>query len=284
MSKLVSKRIVNVELPALAKAILTLQRTLRNQELGTERQVEMITSEFLEAIASSFGYDFGINKELVAEISNYHLKGAVAVHAIDVLGPKGWVSPTTFQYLAPQIRQYIRRNVQGDQWNLVVSERLKVAIHNSINAAQSGEDKLPESLTAFDNPPHFRWDSGSPHLEFSRILLWTKDELLTPIAESVIAIHEAFHVPLFFKEVALESKDRDVDFIFFEQQDKTITGFYGRRLNHYGTEPITYGKIPELGNPVARFWNFIEGDGGAMFAIDARRRLIKATQNQAKKA
>lgn len=82
------------------------------------------------------------------------------------------------------------------------------------NAKQRG---LEQSVTLFDDPEDFEWrvSDERPHLEYARILLWTQDELLSPMSTIVIDTHKAFHVPLFFLNVPRDAKERRLDFICF---------------------------------------------------------------------
>jgi hypothetical protein len=84
----------------------------------------------------------------------------------------------------------------------------------------------------------------------------------------VIAIHEAFNVPLFFRDTPIHDRLRDVDFIYFANGDGGINGFYGIRRNGYATCSFARA-IPGYGDPVTKFWGLFEGE--PLFAVDARQ-------------
>lgn len=151
-----------------------------------------------------------------------------------------WINPATFRCLAPQIRQYIRRNVTPDGWDLKVTERLKGAIENAVKA---------ESATLFDNPGRLKWDKDiDPPLEFARVLLRSPNWLMNPVTKSIIAVHEAFHGALFYRAVGCNSAERKVDFVYFERPKET-TGFYGERATRFQTCRMDRKAIPCVGSP-----------------------------------
>ena len=135
-----------------------------------------------------------------------------SIQALDVLGPKAWASPTALRYLAGQLRFYARANITEQRWALQVSVQLHDAIQRSlVNAKRHG---LGKSRTLFEETYDFSWKAAKrPRLECARILLWSEEELLHPMAKVVIDIHSTFHVPLFFLNT--ERTARALDFICF---------------------------------------------------------------------
>jgi hypothetical protein len=244
---------------------------------------EAIACEVLEQMADSLepgdSHNQGINHALINKLSETFLARADAISAIDVLGPPGWLSPISFRYLAVQIKEYIRRNLASDRWNLRFSPRLAAAIRGAVSQCDGG------SLTMFDESDRGRedhsgrrvfWAEGTPSLEFCRVLLWSNEELLTPVAESVIAIHEAFHVPLFFVETPRQCRERDVDYIYFGRDGRMLDGFYGLRKRDYATESFAAGTpIPGISDPAAHYTSILAKK--PEFAADARERLRHRT-------
>lgn len=216
--------------------------------------------------------DYMDDSNLIDKITRTLLKGCNAIYALDAIGPAGWLNPSTFRYLAPQFKAYLKNNTVNDnKWDLKVSPNLEKIILRAIQNAQ--KKGLKESQTKFDNPFDFTWSSTkNVKLENIRILLWNKEELLTPFAGSIIAIHEAFHVPLFFIEKEKVSKERDNDYILFKKDENNFDGFYGQKADKYQTKALR-----ENGNTTTRlkneFLNYLEYDE-ILFAIDARK-LIK---------
>ncbi len=257
----------SVDLPKLARTIT--QQLERLRHLKDWGDFDELAADLLNRLAESLHSDKGINHDLVDSVANIALPSARGIYAIDVLGPSGWLSPTAFRYLAVQIREYIRRNVAADGWRLLVSDRLAGAIATGV-AHMNGK-----SATLFDNNETPRWwESGQPKLEFCRVLLWTEDELASPIAESVIAIHEAFNVPLLFIKRPLAHDDREVDYIFFADGKRVVAGFYGVAADDYKTHAFVNGRIPGVvGDAAAHFWSLIEQEK-PMFAVDARQQLM----------
>jgi len=103
---------------------------------------------------------------------------------------------------------------------------------------------------------------------------------LTPVAESVISIHEAFHVPLFYFRTSIDDVARDIDYIAFVGSFG-VDGFWGLRQNAFHpyqdtvfTDPMNEGCIPELGD-VREHYRKLLLDSKIVFAADARHVLKK---------
>lgn len=258
--------------PQLADVLVASVRRMKTSKDDAiqQRDLDLLASDMIGSIAATFDADnFGMNESLVEKVSTLLVQRCTAIHAVDVVGPKAWIHPRTYRYLAPQIKRYIQSNTSSiGAWNLQVSPALESAIKQAL-ACASSQVGLRESRTNFDNPEYLVWHADkNPRFEFSRTLLWSKSELLSPIAEAVIAIHVAFNVPLFYLEREEQSSARDVDYILFLVEGK-IDGYYGLRANNYETKAITMGRIPKAGDPLTAY-HALWQDGQLMLAHDAR--------------
>lgn len=214
-------------------------------------------------------HNYGIDDSLINALMRELLdQGQVtAMHAVDVLGPSGWRSPITYKYLALQVRHYVMKNLSGDSWTICLSKTLASAISRCLKGAHALG--FSESATKFDNSELLNWKIGKPRLQYSRTLLWTREELLTPAGRAVIDIHNAFHIPLFFLETAEEDKERDLDFIYLAGDSGTINGFYGQRHDDYKTEKLAEkGRIPGH-RSMAEQYETLLASTKLMFAADA---------------
>ncbi|MCC6873410.1 MAG: hypothetical protein IT378_03800 [Sandaracinaceae bacterium] len=167
------------------------------------------------------------------------------------------------------MKRYLLANVKAGAWKLVVSNELGDAIDSATGQAKRHWDpqenrQVSESLTRFDNKPEhlgeLSWKRGNPRLEFARVLRWSREELLSPIAEAIITVHNAFHIPLFYVETPIDSPGRELDFIYFAGPGKFRKCFLGRRPT-FATE-ISDGDFRE------RFFKNLAG-AELMFAVDA---------------
>ena len=251
---------------SIDKKFRSIFKKLKNDHPGLKDDLEILEQVTVSAFPDSQKIDY-ITDGLIHSITRIYLNGCNAIYALDVIGPNGWLSPSTFRYLAPQLKRYMRKNIAQNVWNLKVSQTIESAIHKSVsNAKRIG---LIESYTKFDDPEDFEWSSGDAQMEYVRILLWEKEELLSPFAESVIAIHEAFHVPLFYIEKKKESGERDNDYILFNQKKKVL-GLIGKKKNNYNTQEISKRLN---GHFKKEFMNYLT-DENILLAVDARQ-LIK---------
>jgi predicted acylesterase/phospholipase RssA len=237
--------------------------------------------KILDAAFDAQDDNYGINEPLISALMrNYLDQGEVtAMHAVDVLGPAGWTSPTTYRYLALQARHYVMKNMSEETWDIDLSEALARAISRCIEAAR--ESGLRESATKFDNDELIKWKAASPRLEYSRTLFWTRKELLSSAGRAVIDIHNAFHIPLFFLETAEDDKTRDLDFIYLAGRRGVIGGFYGLREKNYKTEafaPQGYipPYIPRHRSMADQYEECLDSDK-LMFAADAYHTLRHST-------
>jgi hypothetical protein len=258
-------------LPQLYTAIFRMLKELKDQKDAA--LIDTAAAELLESVAKAFDSDTGIAERLIADMPT-HLLNCEAILALDVLGPSAWVGPSAYRYLAPQIRKYIRSNVSGRAWKLTVDADLATAMEKALKAVdglrRDGDNKplLKESCTAFDNPSDFQWSAGAPRLEFARVLLWTKEELSGHVAESVVAIHEAFHVPLFAVPITADDELRDFDFIAFRKTDRTVTGYYNRREDGFRPGNLSGdGRVPGHGSALAH-WTSVLHHERLFFAAD----------------
>lgn len=225
---------------------------------------------------SVLGESPGLITDTLAQDLNKRLPKSSSICATDVLGPASWISPQAYVYLATQIRWYAATNVYHSKWSITVSKRLHSAIKRACtNACQH----LRESGTLFDNPEQLEVAEGAPQLEFSRVLLWTKAELMSPIADWVIRIHEAFHVPLFFLEVASsDNAQRRQDYILIELEEGGYAGWYNMPDVERAPAQLTpFGSIRGIFDCVGDYNTLLERNE-LMFAIDARLIAMNAHQ------
>jgi hypothetical protein len=262
---------LQASLPRLYQAMLVvLGWTKRSADEGLAVKMDYMAAELVSAMAVSFETDnLGVNEALAEQVMRNYLNDAVSLSAYEVTGPASWVNPSIFRYLASQIRKYLWANIREGKWHLQVHSWLGEGIAKAIENARSSP--LGASLTIFDNPEEFHWEVGSPKLQYSRVLVWTKEELRHPIGESVIAIHEAFNIPLFFVEAQSE-QNKDVAYLVFEKPEGVASGLYGKKNEQYHTHPFRKD-IPSFGNAIQKYRELISRPN-IMFAADARHLLI----------
>lgn len=254
-------------LPRLYQAMLSVVGAAKEIVPELAVQMDYMAAELVTAMAVSLKTsNLGVDDDLAEVIGKLHLNDSISISAYEVTGPVSWVNPTIFRYLAAQIRQYLWANIIGDKWHLRVHDWLGEAINRAIKNAKT---KLSQSLTIFDNPQDFHWEIGTPCLQYSRVLFWTKEELAHPITESVIAIHEAFNIPLFFVEADPQSQDKDVAFIAFEKSNGGTTGRYGFKKFNYQTRDLHRGVIPGFGDAMHLYQALLKRED-LMLAKDAR--------------
>ena len=260
-------------LPQLYKTML---EVLGHSKDELAVKMDQMAADMVSAMAVSLTTDnLGVSDDYVEEIERHHLNDAVSISAYDVTGVGSWVNPRIFRYLAGQTRKYLEANTQKGKWNLLVDSWLGAGITKAIENARS---RLQYSWTKFDNPEDFHWDVGTPKLQYSRVLIWTKEELKTPIAESVIAFHEAFNIPLFFIEAPAVKTVRQVAYIVFENQKGVASGFYGKISEQYHTHSFKRD-IPGFGNAIQKYRDIIARPD-IMFASDARYLLLNGVVTQ----
>jgi hypothetical protein len=263
---------LQASLPRLYQAMLAVLGWVKNSEPGLATTMDYMAADLVSAMAVSFETDnLGVNKTLTDQVTRNYLSDAVSLSAYEVTGPASWVGPTIYRYLASQIRKYLWANIHEGKWDLRIHPWLGEAINNAIKNATSQLGS--RSLTIFDNPDELHWEIGTPKLQYSRVLLWTKGELKHPITESVIAIHEAFNVPLFFVEAKPENKDKDVAYLVFEKSGGFPNGLYGKKTDQYHTNPFRNGEIPGFGNALQKYRELLSRQD-IMFAADARYLLL----------
>lgn len=260
-------------LPVLARDLVQRLESLQTHPNWGEH-FKSVASDLLTQLADSMGRHLdgrpwgGIDRDFVNTIARLALGTSDGIYAIDVLGPAGWLNPIAFHYLSVQIRAYIRRNIREDQWRITVSSPLYDAMNRAICAAGPGG-----SATNFD-PGEIPWGTGGPDravdLEFCRVLLWSSEELTSQVGRTVVEIHRAFNVPLFWIEIPHGAPERDVDYIVFSRSpQKVLCGFYGVRDEGYETRPLPDSGVPmKLGQPaIAHFWGLLQRED-LVFAAD----------------
>src|SRR5262245_35345738 len=270
---------LHTDLPNLYKRIVAILGRVGEADPLRRQQIDLAASDVIEWVAQSFGPDDFSMEDLAESMQGDQLRESDGLFALDVLGPQAWVTPSAYRYLARQIRHYLRKNASGLEPRLIVSDRLKAAIDRAVaNATAVGPDgarHLPQSLTLFDNPQELRIDVGTPEMEYARVLLWSRDELRSRVADTVITIHDQLSVPLFFLETAPESPQRDLDFLAIRHKSGRVSGNINRRTRHgspYRLEDLQRGIVPGRGFALEKFWEMLQGDS-LMFAKDARALL-----------
>lgn len=252
-------------LPRLNKAVIEVLKRQPDRD-----RVDQLASDLLETIASSFQSDFHFQTIAEDFLQKNLLKGSRSIFAIDVLGPQAWVTPSVYKYLAVQIRQYLRANATAEGFDLTVDQSLHKAIEKALSLAK--KQGLQESLTQFDPDDPLRWSQGEPKLQYARILLWSKEELMNRVSDSVLFIHQAFHIPLFFVETENDNPARKHEFILFEKRNGRVEGFRSIRdgINAVPKlRPIVKENLGEGIGAMDYFRKLISGDN-LLFAIDQR--------------
>ncbi|HRI12792.1 MAG TPA: nucleotide-binding protein [Verrucomicrobiota bacterium] len=249
------------------KALELAANDLAKLDAAQQRALDVISARLLrETRQALLGDNTWIKPDLIHEIEINYLNDCTGIYAIDAGGPQMWVGPDAFRYLALQMRSYQRANTRTEGFTLHVGELVGSAIKKAIENAKQG--RLRSSLTQFDNPELLDWKLAELRLEYARVLLWTEEELQSSIADAVVAIHEAFNVPLFFIETDASNQERDSEYILFSRPNqKGAAGLYGVRPA-YETETIK-SQIAGLGDPGEHFARLLNHES-IMFAVDAR--------------
>jgi len=261
---------ISWQFPKLYESIVNTITTFKSVNNIIPKNMDLLAANLFTQISSTLDEDSFIAGFLKNRIKN-EIKKCNSIYATDVLGPAAWVTPNAYHYLSIQIKEYIRRNTdnQGNNWNLIVNKTLGRNIKKACDKVKD-ETGIGESFSLFDNPTDFEWHIGEPKLQFARILLWSKEELLSPIGASVIAIHQAFNVPIFYLEVEQNDKRRNADFILFERKGgKYVSGFYNSKKNQFRPQEIEKGGIPQVGKCIDII-NEIFDNEELRFAVDAR--------------
>jgi hypothetical protein len=267
-----SRTDISIQFPNLYKTINNIIGEIKQLKSQIDpKTVDILASNIFNQLTSSINDDNYIAGFLLNRIEN-ELKDCKSIFATDVLGPYAWISPNAYKYLSIQIKHYIRRNTFDGELQLIVAEELAKSITDACERVKD-LTKIGQSYSLFDNPKDFHWTTGVPKLQFARILLWSREELLSSIGESIISIHSAFNVPVFFLEVPEDDPRRDSDFIFFEKNDGSISGFFNMRETGFRPEELLKnGAIPGVGNCKKIFTDFLHHPD-LMLAVDARHIL-----------
>ena len=244
-------------LPRLYKTIVNTLTRPPAHDPEIAQAIDQLTADLFERIAATFEGDFGFGS-MINAMTETNLTGSVGIWAVDVLGPAAWVNPTAYRYLALQIRHYLSANATTGGFDFSVGSVLATALRkaDARAGAQSGGP----------------WHAGTPRCQYARILLWSRSELLNPVAESIIAIHQAFHVPLFYLETPSDAPRRAFDYIAFEHAAPSVVGFKNRRATGFKPEPLVRGKIPGNRNVLEHF-NELLADPNLVLAAERREEL-----------
>ncbi len=264
---------IPIQFPKLYKAIADVIGEVQSlKKPFNSSTIDVLASNIFGQLTSSVDLRNDMATLLVDRIRD-HLDEATSIFATDVLGPSAWISPNAYRYLAIQIKQYIKRNTSKNNLKLFVDKKLGEAIVNACRNAKSLTG-IDQSLSLFDNPKDFYWEMKTPKLQFARILLWSREELMSQIGEAVIAIHQAFNVPLFYLEVDEKDGQRDCDYILFERGANRNAGYYNSKTFNFSPKPLVKGdNIPKLGSCRKHFYTLLSNEN-LLLAIDARHIFI----------
>ena len=233
----------------------------------THNDIDSMFSSLLELVTSASNDDNYITSWVIESIKD-ELQLSKSILAIDVMGPRAWITPNAYRYLATQITYYLRRNQKGNIWMPVLSPELFDKIENACTLLKAYPN-MPQSLSGFNSVSDFTFLKGKPKLEFARVLLWSRAELLSSLGDSVIAIHQAFNIPLFFKDAEPGSDLRKLDFVLFEKKDGSVSGFYSSKATDYKPQQFSNNFIPNTGNAKEHFYSLFT-NYKLLLAIDAR--------------
>jgi len=243
----------------------TIQNSRAKDAAFDYNEIDGAFADILQMVTSTSDEDSYITSLLVNSIKD-DLEICRSILAIDVVGPKAWIGPNAYRYLAAQITYYLRRNFREDSWSPILSEQLYDELDGAFTHIHA-DFNMPQSLSGFDNRQS-AFTKGQPRLEFARLLLWSREELLSSLADSVIAIHQAFNIPLFFKAAEPGHEIRKLDFVMLERNDGEIAGFYSSAATQNKPEPFT-NIIPGKTNAKQLFYQLFS-DFKPILAIDAR--------------
>jgi predicted nucleotide-binding protein with TIR-like domain len=265
-------------LPAVSEFLLNIRPSLSQWERDSARRFDRTAAQLLRVTAvSALTDNQGVNKAF-ADLSEAQLPNCLSVSAYDATGPAGWVGADTYRYLAAQVREYLYANGAADRWEPYVHDWLYAALTVCLErATQRLVDG--ESKTRFDNEK--MPGVGTPRLQYSRILVWTREELADPSAEPIIDFHEAFRIPLFYLPVAERAAAKQVAFVVFEKRNHTCSALYGVKKHNYDTArdqtSLSSGRIPGLGDALEEYKRaLLKPD--LMLAKDARELSIGKTR------
>jgi hypothetical protein len=230
----------------------------------------------------------GISRDLIDRMKNVDLRDCFSISAVDVLGPAGWLSPSVFRYMAPQVKHYVRSNgpdhpapSESDQTGkyrrtIVVSSSLHSAIQrageNARRVTVAGKPLLEGSLTIFDDED-IQIREGQPRLQYSRVLIWTHEELVSDIADAVVRIHRTFDIPLFCILVEKDDPRRHFDFIVFERRSGKTDGLTNVRNESGGHFTLhgldEHGRPPNQSRTATEIFDGYLAESRILFAQDA---------------
>lgn len=250
----------------------TLETLPAKQQIGFDRNAaRLVQTAFLSALTDSQS----VNSAFV-RLAEYELKHSVSISACDATGPSGWVGPAAYRYIASQVREYLFANRRDERFEPYVHDWLFKALQTALERAQQ---RMPDqqSATRYDDGGAPPFCVGTPRLQYSRILLWTDEELLDPLAEQVITLHEAFRIPLFHLPTLENSDDKDVAYVVFEKRNGEASVLYGTREQQYdATRDKSFaerGNIPGIGSALRHYQGLLNRRD-LMLARDARELLL----------
>jgi predicted MPP superfamily phosphohydrolase len=261
--------LVRLHLPKLFER--SVQAVQKAADSTNTAALDVLAADMLDAVAEALVW--AEQEELIEMVARQALADCHTIFAIDVCGPRAWVGTGAYRYLAPQVKRYLTANVVKGQWDLTISKPVGAAIQRSIARAMKfrGDDAEPiltESMTQFDNVAVLNWHARDKfRFQFARILLWSEDELRSPIAQAIAVIHNAFHVPLFYLPTPVRAERRDVDYIMFLGKRERLC-LYGSRDDDYRTKNSSMSTIENIGNYQKHF-RVLLNDPSLLLALDA---------------
>jgi hypothetical protein len=242
------------------------RQPVRVQERFDRHAARAVQTAFLSVLTDSQGVN-----DAFAQLAEHELKEAMSISAADATGPAGWVGPSPYRYLALQVREYLYENRVDGKWRPFAHPWLCEALNRTLaKACQLMPDG--QSATRFDDKGEARLEEGAPRLQYSRVLLWSDEELEDPVARAVIMLHEAFRIPLFYLPTEQSSRDKAVAYVAFEKRNGRVTVLYGKEENKYevtGKDGFREtGVVPGLGRALDHYKGLLARDE-LMLAYDA---------------
>ena len=262
-------------MPTVTEILSGLRSKLEGWRPSEAHDFDRTASQLLRSTYESIRTDNrGVNTAF-ARLAEHEAKEAVSISAYDTTGPAGWMGPATYRYLAFQVREYLFANRLDGTFKLFVHDWLQSAVEHALEKAMY-RPPYAESITPFDDAEAELPSAGIPKLQYSRVLVWTEEELSDPLAEPIINLHDAFRIPLFFVPVAEDAKEKELAFVVFEKRDGRSSALYGLRQFEYNTardtESLNGGNIPGYGYALDLYKEILKRPD-LMFASDARAGL-----------
>lgn len=272
--------------PGVTEVLAKLRPDLVSWPPRNVRHFDRTASQLLRSTYESTRTDnLGVN-DVFARAAQLEAENSLSISAYDTTGPAGWIGPATYRYLAHQVREYLFANRTDGAWKPFVHEWLHKALVASLKRA-AAKLKEQESLSRFDDSSYELPEVGVPKLQYSRVLLWTEEELDDPLAEPIINIHDAFRIPLFYAPVTNKSPEKELAFVVFEKRNGDCSALYGLRDNGYDTArdrtSLEGGLLGHRGYALDLYRKVLERDD-LMLATDALWILRRSRQREERRS